>query len=352
MTVTSSSPTKTECRRGSRSGRAWRRSTLCVASRPMISAEEKPSPSTEVSVSVSVPLLTIASAVRRRHRARTRRRGGRRSFTARRDDPRPGPGRRSCRAPGVAVWVDLARAARGERDRGQEQHAHRGGAQRAVHSRRPPTGTVPATAGSVSTGSVRSLSGARPRRREGSPPARPSARRPTSPDPGPAVRRRPDCRSGEEVRRRGGGRVTVGTALRRRPGGGAGRRGLGLRGLYRDLAPAVTGYLRLHGAVEPDDLASETFIGVFTGLTGFSGDEAALRDGCSPSPTVGSSTTGAGAAAVPRSSTTRRPARRAVRRRRRGRRAGPRGRRDGPAGCAAGCRPISERCCCCASWRT
>ena len=47
--------------------------------------------------------------------------------------------------------------------------------------------------------------------------------------------------------------------------------------LYRDLAPAVTGYLRLHGAAEPDDLASETFIGVFTGLSGFTGDEAALR---------------------------------------------------------------------------
>jgi RNA polymerase sigma-70 factor (ECF subfamily) len=47
--------------------------------------------------------------------------------------------------------------------------------------------------------------------------------------------------------------------------------------LYRDLAPSVTGYLRLHGAAEPDDLASETFIGVFTGLGGFSGDEAALR---------------------------------------------------------------------------
>jgi RNA polymerase sigma-70 factor, ECF subfamily len=47
--------------------------------------------------------------------------------------------------------------------------------------------------------------------------------------------------------------------------------------LYRELAPAVTGYLRLHGAVEPDDLASETFLGVFTGLTGFRGDEDALR---------------------------------------------------------------------------
>jgi RNA polymerase sigma-70 factor (ECF subfamily) len=47
--------------------------------------------------------------------------------------------------------------------------------------------------------------------------------------------------------------------------------------LYRDLAPAVTGYLRLHGAAEPDDLASETFLGVFTGLAGFRGDEGALR---------------------------------------------------------------------------
>jgi RNA polymerase sigma factor (sigma-70 family) len=47
--------------------------------------------------------------------------------------------------------------------------------------------------------------------------------------------------------------------------------------LYRDLAPAVTGYLRLHGAAEPDDLASETFIGVFTGLSGFAGDEDRLR---------------------------------------------------------------------------
>ena len=47
--------------------------------------------------------------------------------------------------------------------------------------------------------------------------------------------------------------------------------------LYRDLSPVVTGYLRMHGAAEPDDLASETFLGVFTGLAGFSGDEDALR---------------------------------------------------------------------------
>ena len=47
--------------------------------------------------------------------------------------------------------------------------------------------------------------------------------------------------------------------------------------LYRDLAPVVTGYLRLHGAIEPDDLASETFIGVFTGMAGFRGDEDDFR---------------------------------------------------------------------------
>src|ERR671927_93662 len=47
--------------------------------------------------------------------------------------------------------------------------------------------------------------------------------------------------------------------------------------LYRELSPSVTGYLRLHGAAEPDDLASETFIGVFTGLASFSGDEQGLR---------------------------------------------------------------------------
>jgi len=47
--------------------------------------------------------------------------------------------------------------------------------------------------------------------------------------------------------------------------------------LYRDLSPSVTGYLRLHGAQEPDDVASETFLQVFTGLASFSGDEDGLR---------------------------------------------------------------------------
>lgn len=51
----------------------------------------------------------------------------------------------------------------------------------------------------------------------------------------------------------------------------------GFRALYDDLAPAVGGYLRLRGASDPDDVASETFLGVFRNLAGFTGDEDAFR---------------------------------------------------------------------------
>ncbi|MGH2758612.1 MAG: RNA polymerase sigma factor [Actinomycetota bacterium] len=47
--------------------------------------------------------------------------------------------------------------------------------------------------------------------------------------------------------------------------------------LYRDLAPAVTGYLRAHGAREPEDLTSEVFVAVVRGLGDFKGDEAGFR---------------------------------------------------------------------------
>ncbi|WP_180357731.1 RNA polymerase sigma factor [Streptomyces sp. NP160] len=50
-----------------------------------------------------------------------------------------------------------------------------------------------------------------------------------------------------------------------------------LETLYRELAGPVTGYLRLHGAAEPDDLASEVFVGVLTGIGRFAGDEAGFR---------------------------------------------------------------------------
>jgi RNA polymerase sigma factor (sigma-70 family) len=50
-----------------------------------------------------------------------------------------------------------------------------------------------------------------------------------------------------------------------------------LEALYRELAPAVLGYLRAQGAREAEDLASETFVGVVRGLGRFRGDERAFR---------------------------------------------------------------------------
>ena len=47
--------------------------------------------------------------------------------------------------------------------------------------------------------------------------------------------------------------------------------------IYRDLSGPVTGYLRLHGAADPDDVASEAFISVLTGLDAFTGDEDGFR---------------------------------------------------------------------------
>ncbi|MPZ25050.1 MAG: sigma-70 family RNA polymerase sigma factor [Micromonosporaceae bacterium] len=47
--------------------------------------------------------------------------------------------------------------------------------------------------------------------------------------------------------------------------------------LYADLAPAVAGYLRVQRAIEPEDLTSEVFLGVFRGLGSFDGTEAQFR---------------------------------------------------------------------------
>jgi len=47
--------------------------------------------------------------------------------------------------------------------------------------------------------------------------------------------------------------------------------------LYRWLAPAVAGYLRVQGSIEPDDLTSEVFERAFSALGGFQGDEARFR---------------------------------------------------------------------------
>lgn len=53
--------------------------------------------------------------------------------------------------------------------------------------------------------------------------------------------------------------------------------GWALTRLYRALAPAVTGYLRVQGAGDPEDLTSEVFLGAFRGLGRFSGDEEGFR---------------------------------------------------------------------------
>jgi RNA polymerase sigma factor (sigma-70 family) len=47
--------------------------------------------------------------------------------------------------------------------------------------------------------------------------------------------------------------------------------------IWRSLAPAVVGYLRVQGAAEPEDLASEVFVGVFRSLGSFSGSEEQFR---------------------------------------------------------------------------
>jgi RNA polymerase sigma factor (sigma-70 family) len=47
--------------------------------------------------------------------------------------------------------------------------------------------------------------------------------------------------------------------------------------LWRALSPSVYGYLRVQGAVDPDDLVSEVFLGVFTSLASFEGGEDRFR---------------------------------------------------------------------------
>jgi RNA polymerase sigma factor (sigma-70 family) len=50
-----------------------------------------------------------------------------------------------------------------------------------------------------------------------------------------------------------------------------------LERIFRALAPVVTGYLRMQGSAEPEDLASEVFVGVLRNLDTFEGDEAGFR---------------------------------------------------------------------------
>jgi len=47
--------------------------------------------------------------------------------------------------------------------------------------------------------------------------------------------------------------------------------------IFTALSPVVAGYLRGHGAAEPDDLASEVFVAVLRNVGRFVGDEAGFR---------------------------------------------------------------------------
>lgn len=47
--------------------------------------------------------------------------------------------------------------------------------------------------------------------------------------------------------------------------------------LYRTLAPAVAGYLRLQGSPEPEDLTNQVFLSAFRSIGSFEGDEERFR---------------------------------------------------------------------------
>jgi RNA polymerase sigma factor (sigma-70 family) len=47
--------------------------------------------------------------------------------------------------------------------------------------------------------------------------------------------------------------------------------------VYRDLGPAVLGYLRAQGATDPEDLLMDVFVAVVRDLDGVRGDSAAVR---------------------------------------------------------------------------
>jgi RNA polymerase sigma factor (sigma-70 family) len=47
--------------------------------------------------------------------------------------------------------------------------------------------------------------------------------------------------------------------------------------IYRDLAPAVLGYFRAHGAAEAEDLTSEVFVSIVRNIASFDGNEEQFR---------------------------------------------------------------------------
>lgn len=55
------------------------------------------------------------------------------------------------------------------------------------------------------------------------------------------------------------------------------KQGWAFERLYRALSPVVTGYLRVQGSPEPDDLTNEVFLNAFGAIESFRGDEDQFR---------------------------------------------------------------------------
>jgi RNA polymerase sigma factor (sigma-70 family) len=79
------------------------------------------------------------------------------------------------------------------------------------------------------------------------------------------------------LRVEGGPKLAIGEAFPSVLGAAQARVPWAFERLYADLAPPVGGYLRVQGAIEPDDVTSEVFLGVFTGINSFEGTEAQFR---------------------------------------------------------------------------
>jgi RNA polymerase sigma factor (sigma-70 family) len=75
------------------------------------------------------------------------------------------------------------------------------------------------------------------------------------------------------VRPEGGRRGRIGSAFPTVLAAARSERQWAFDRLYRAMAPAVAGYLRLQGSPEPDDLTNEVFFQVLTALESFDGDE-------------------------------------------------------------------------------
>jgi RNA polymerase sigma-70 factor (ECF subfamily) len=71
--------------------------------------------------------------------------------------------------------------------------------------------------------------------------------------------------------------MAIGTAFRELLAAAQAGDRAALEALYRDVAPAVVGYLRGLRATEPEDAAGEVFVGMIRGLPDFRGDERAFR---------------------------------------------------------------------------